>query len=85
MFILFWVVVGLTGILLFKNSRYALREYMADSKRLMLIMYFVFLFILAYMVIHITSRLMNLVQQSRELDQNAYNEHPRRPEIAQLP
>ena len=66
MLILFWVIVALVGILLIKNARYAFRQYLTDRNRLILSLYFLFLFILGYMVIRITFRVISLVQVATE-------------------
>jgi len=66
MLILFWVIVVLVGVLLTKNARYAIRRYASDRNRLLLTLYFVFLVILGTMIIHITSRVISLVQAASE-------------------
>lgn len=68
MLILFWVVVALTLVLILRNARYALRQYVSDRNKLILSLYFIFLLGLGYMIIRITARVMNLVETATETD-----------------
>ena len=82
MLILFWVIVGLTFILIARNARYALRQYVLDRNRLILSLYGIFLLAFGYMVIHITARMMNLVQAAAETDDLRASPLLRRPRSA---
>jgi ABC-type lipoprotein release transport system permease subunit len=64
----FWVIMALLAALLSRNARYAVRRYLADRNRLVLSLYLIFLFALGTMVIHITIRVMNLVQTANETE-----------------
>src|SRR5579859_2732563 len=57
----FWVITALTGILMSRNARYALRQYASDRNRLILTLYMALLVGFGYLVLHTTSRVMELV------------------------
>jgi hypothetical protein len=69
MFVIFWIVVALVALLCFKNARYAIRQYLSDRNRVTLTVYLILLAVLAYLVIQLTSRVMDFsqtVQQQTE-------------------
>lgn len=67
MLILFWVIVALVGVLLFRNTRYAMRQYLASRNRALFTIYMIFLLGLGSLLMHITARLMDFVQTARDI------------------
>ena len=68
MFVCFWLIVALVAVLMFKNARYALGRYLADRSRSILSVYLLFLGVFAYLVLHLTFRVIDFVQTAREPD-----------------
>lgn len=64
---LFWIVVLLVALLLIPNARYAVRQYMADRNKLIFTVYMVLLITLGYMVVSLTTHLLEFVQTSQEV------------------
>ena len=63
----YWAVIALVGVLWFKNTRYAVRQYLANRQKLLFTVYMVFLVTLGYLIIHVTTRMMLLVQASQDV------------------
>lgn len=64
---IFIVIVVLTGVLLSQNARYALRQYLASRDRLILTLYLTFLVILGALILYVTRRTLDIVQDIRDL------------------
>lgn len=62
----FWVVTALVAVLLSRNARYAVREYLAKRNRVIFSVYVTFLLILGYLLIHVTSRILDITEQIHE-------------------
>ena len=63
----YWVVAVLVGVLWFKNTRYALKQYLANRQKMIFTIYMAFLLILGFLIVHVTSRVMSLVQASQDV------------------
>ena len=63
----YWVIAALVGLLWYRNTRYAIQQYLANRNKVLFTTYMVFLIGLGYMLVHITARLMTLVQASQDL------------------
>jgi hypothetical protein len=61
------IIVILVAILLIPNALYAFRKFLQDRNMLLLIIYFVFLILLAYLLLHVTTRMTELVQTAKEV------------------
>jgi hypothetical protein len=64
---LFWVIVFLVGVLWYKNTRYAIKQYFANRSYTLFTVYMGFLIGLGYLVILLTNRTMLLVQASQDV------------------
>jgi hypothetical protein len=62
----FWIIVSLTAVLLSRNARYAVREYLANRRFLIFTLYMGFLAVFGGLVVHVASRVINLIQAGQE-------------------
>ena len=62
----FIAIVVLTAFLLIPNALYAFREFLTNRNLVWLAVYFFFLFALAYLVVHLTTRTVQIVQTANE-------------------
>ena len=63
---IFGIVVFLVALLLIPNALYAFRQFLANRNLLWLSVYLGFLLLLAYLLLHVTSRTVELVQTAKE-------------------
>lgn len=63
---LFLVIVVLTGLLLIPNALYAFRRFMVERNVVWLTVYFMFLAILGFLLVHVSHRTVEIVLQARE-------------------
>lgn len=63
---IFGIIVLLVALLLIPNSLYAFRQFLSNRNRVWLTTYMSFLILLAYLLIHITTRTVDLVQRAKE-------------------
>lgn len=64
MLICYCVIAALVVALVFKNTRYAIRQYFADRNRAILTVYLSFLMLLGYLILHMSYRLIDAIQKS---------------------
>ncbi len=64
---IFGVIVLLLAVLMIPNALYAFRKFLEDRNLLVFCVYLGFLVMLAYLVIHATTRLGDLVQTAKEV------------------
>ncbi len=57
----------LVALLLIPNALYAFRRFLADRNLVWLSVYMGFLIFLAYLLIHVTTRTVDLVQKAKEV------------------
>jgi len=62
----FWIIVGLVGVLLLRNAHYAVREYFRNRNKIVLSIYMTFLIALGVIVTQLTYRLIEFVQAAQE-------------------
>lgn len=67
MIIAFVVIVLLLALLLIPNALYAFRKFLEDRNLIVFCVYLGFLVMLAYLVIHVTMRLGDIVQNAKEV------------------
>ena len=67
MLITFWVVVVMVALLWIPNTRYAVRQYLANRNKLLFTVYMVLLIGLGFMLISITTHVLTLAQASQEI------------------
>ena len=65
--LLFVIVVVLAGLVIIPNALYGFRHYLADRNLIWLVAYFILLFSFASLVVHATTRTVQIVQTAREL------------------
>jgi len=63
----FGVIILLVGVLLIPNALYAVRRFMASKDRVWFVTYMTFLIALAYLLIHIAVRTVDVVQSAKEV------------------
>jgi hypothetical protein len=63
----FIVIVVLAAMVLIPNSLYGFRQYLANRNLIWLVTYFILLFAFAGLVIHVTSRTIEIVQAAKEI------------------
>lgn len=63
----FGIIVLLLAVLMIPNALYAFRKFLEDRNVLVFCVYLGFLVILAYLVLHVTTRLGELVQTAKEV------------------
>jgi hypothetical protein len=63
----YWIVAALVGLLWYKNTRYAIKQYLANRHKLIFTLYMSLLGGLGYLIIHVTTRVMTLAQASRDV------------------
>ncbi len=61
------IVVVLVALIVIPNALYAFRQFMADRNKLLLCMYFLFLAILTVLILHVTKRTTELVQDAKNV------------------
>ena len=61
------IVLILVGYLLISNGLYAFRQFLSNRNHLLLGTYFFFLIVLGYLLLHVTKRMMDLVQTAKEV------------------
>ena len=62
----FGIIVLLTGVLLIPNALYAFKQFLANRNLVWMATYMGFLILLAYLLIHVTTRMADLVQSAKE-------------------
>lgn len=63
----FVIIVLLTAALLVPNALYAFRRFLVEHNLLWLVTYFIFLIGFGHLVVHVTTRTMQIVQTAREI------------------
>ena len=63
----FGIIILLVGILLVPNALYAFRQFLSNRNLVWLIVYMGFLILLGYLLVHITTRTVDLVQRAKEV------------------
>jgi len=63
----FIVIVALTGLIMIPNALYAFRNYLANRNLIWLTVYFIFLLSFAGLVVHVTTRTIEIVQKAKEI------------------
>jgi hypothetical protein len=63
----FGIIILLVALLLIPNALYAFRQFLSNRNIVWLMVYFGFLILLAYLLIHVTTRTMDLVQKAKEV------------------
>ena len=61
------IVTALVGILWYKNTRYAVKQYLANRQFLLFAMYMSLLLGLGYLLVHVTTRIVGLAQASQDV------------------
>ena len=61
------MIVVLAGAVMVPNALYGFRHYLANRNLLWLIVYFVLLLSFAGLVVHVTTRTLEIVQKAREI------------------
>lgn len=64
---IFGIVVLLVALLLVPNALYAFRQFLSNRNAVWLTTYMGFLILLAYLLVHITTRTVDLVQKAKEV------------------
>ena len=70
MLIWYWVIIGLVGILWFRNIRYSIREYLSERHYVFFTMSMVLLLGLGFLLVHETMRFMTIVQAGQDVINN---------------
>ena len=55
------------AVLWIPNARYAVRQYMADRNKLIFTVYMVLLIVLGYLVVSLTTHILEFAQASQEI------------------
>jgi hypothetical protein len=63
----FWLVPVLVGVLWFKNTRYAIKQYLADRNYALFAFYMGLLLGLGYLLVYMTNQVMTLTQSSQDV------------------
>jgi uncharacterized membrane protein len=63
----FVIIVLLTGLLLIPNALYAFRQFLTNRNLVWLSVYFFFLLALGYLVLHLATRTVQIVQTAKEV------------------
>jgi hypothetical protein len=63
----YWVIAALVGLLWYRNTRYAIKQYLANRNYVLFTFYMVLLIGLGYLLVNITAHVMTLVQASQEV------------------
>lgn len=66
LFTIYWVVVGLLALLLVVNAKSALKKFFTDHNAPYFVLYMVFLFILAYLLLYITTQVIDIVGSAKD-------------------
>ncbi len=64
---IFGIVVVLVALLVVPNALYAFRQFLANRDLLWVTVYFGFLLLLGYLLLHMTTRTVELVQTAKEV------------------
>jgi hypothetical protein len=70
MFISFWVIVVLVGVLWYRNTRYAIKQYLSNRNFVLFVLYMSLLIGLGFLLVHVTTRLLTIAQASQEILSN---------------
>ena len=70
-YVWYWVIIGLVGILWFRNIRYSIRHYLSERNFVYFMASMVLLLGLGYLLVHETTRFMSVVQASQEVLNNS--------------
>lgn len=65
---IYWIVVGLSSALVLINAKKAIRKFFTDRNAPYLVVYIFFLLVLAYLLIFITSQVIDLVATAQQSD-----------------
>lgn len=65
---IFWAVAALVIVFISQNVRYALRQYWANHERAVFTMYLGFLLLFGYLVMHLTTHVLDFSQEARQTD-----------------
>lgn len=63
----YWIVAVMVGVLWYRNTRYAIKQYFANRSYTLFTVYMVLLIGLGYLIIHVTTRTMELAQASQDV------------------
>lgn len=63
----FWVIIGMVALLWIPNTRYAVRQYLADRNKLLFTVYMGLLIILGYMVVSLTTHIIDFARASQDV------------------
>ena len=64
---IFGIIVLLVAVLLIPNALYAFRQFLSNRNLVWLTTYMSFLILLAYLLVHVTTRTVDLVQKAKEV------------------
>lgn len=65
---IYWVVVGLLALLVIANARKAARKFFTDHNAPYFVVYMVFLLILAYLLLYVTSQVIDITKMAQEAE-----------------
>ncbi len=76
MLTLYWVVVGLSGLLVAVNAKKAVRKFFTDHNAPYFVLYMGLLLILAYLLVSVTSHVIDIVKTAEEAELVIKIPHP---------
>jgi hypothetical protein len=69
----FWIVIALIAVIGYKNTRYAIKQYFANRNYTLFTVYMALLLGLAFLLVHVTTRVIDLAQSSADMLHTSQN------------